>query len=103
MKIFKQGELIKAFEINDNFNELKNNINELQVLIEETKKTSFPIGGILAWATSINFPNFGTHWLDCDGKTFDTNKYPDLYSVLGANKLPDYRGLFLRRIWKSNE
>jgi len=48
MKIFKQGELIKAFEINDNFNELKNNINELQVLIEETKKTSFPIGGILA-------------------------------------------------------
>lgn len=35
-------------------------------------------------------------WLKCDGTIFDTNKFNLLYSVLGTNRVPDYRGLFLR-------
>lgn len=35
-------------------------------------------------------------WLLCDGSTFDETEYPQLYSVLGTNTVPDLRGEFLR-------
>lgn len=32
-------------------------------------------------------------WLLCDGSTYDTTKYSELYAILGTNKLPDLREL----------
>lgn len=32
-------------------------------------------------------------WLLCDGSTYDTTKYSELYAILGTNKLPDFREL----------
>lgn len=30
-------------------------------------------------------------WLECNGQSFDTSVYPDLYTYLGAANVPDYR------------
>ena len=56
-----------------------------------------PIGTIIPYYKNSN--PYG--WLICDGgdgsgsstgsQTFDTTKYPDLYTFLGTNKVPDYR------------
>lgn len=35
-------------------------------------------------------------YLECDGRTFDTEEYPELATYLGTDRLPDYRGVFLR-------
>lgn len=35
-------------------------------------------------------------YLECNGDAFDAKQYPLLASYLGTNRLPDYRGLFLR-------
>lgn len=35
-------------------------------------------------------------WLLCNGQTFDKDKYPDLYSLLGKNTVPLYAGYFLK-------
>ena len=70
--------------------------------IIKVRDSAFPIGGICAWPSLNNFPSFGVTWFECNGGTFNINEYPNLYSVLGSNKLPDYRGVFLRRIWKSD-
>ena len=37
-------------------------------------------------------------WLKCDGSTFDTTKYPNLYSLLGSNTVPDLNGYVLKGI-----
>lgn len=37
-------------------------------------------------------------WLVCDGSTFDTTKYPDLYTLLGSNTVPDLTDCVLRGI-----
>lgn len=37
-------------------------------------------------------------WLKCDGSAFDTTKYPDLYSLLGSNTVPDLNGYVLKGI-----
>lgn len=51
-----------------------------------------PIGAILTWAGSVPPQGF----LECNGQVFNTSQNPVLYSVLGRNVVPDYRGLFLR-------
>lgn len=51
-----------------------------------------PVGTILANFTT----NVPSGFLLCDGSTFSSSTYPDLYSVLGTTTLPDLRGYFLR-------
>lgn len=48
---------------------------------------SLPVGTITAFYGTVA-PN---GYLLCDGSTFDTAKYPELYTLLGTNVLPDFR------------
>ena len=51
-----------------------------------------PVGTIAPYAGS----SAPEGWLMCQGDEFDTDKYPDLYAVLGnSNTLPDLRNRFL--------
>ncbi|MDY5044992.1 phage tail protein [Phascolarctobacterium sp.] len=54
-----------------------------------------PIGTIITWPVSTA-PSEKGIWLECNGQSFDSSKYPKLYSVLGSNKVPNYQGMFLR-------
>ena len=54
-----------------------------------------PIGTVITWPVSTAPSEKGT-WLECNGQSFDSSKYPKLYSVLGSNKVPNYQGMFLR-------
>jgi len=36
-------------------------------------------------------PSAPIGWLELNGSAFDTSKYSSLYSLLGTNKLPDFR------------
>lgn len=57
-----------------------------------------PIGAVIAYyANSVP-----AGWLYCDGTTFNQVTYPELYSLLGGNVLPDLRGQFLRGTSDSN-
>jgi hypothetical protein len=62
-----------------------------------------PPGTIVAFAGPTNNIPYG--WLLCDGRDFQTNEFPELYSAIGKSwgsiapnwyKLPDLRGYFLR-------
>lgn len=33
----------------------------------------------------------GAEWLECDGSSYNTSTYPDLYALLGTSTLPDLR------------
>ena len=57
---------------------------------------SFPIGGIVAFPVGANPSRNSDNWLECNGQSFDTSKYPELYKILGSNKVPNYQGMFLR-------
>ena len=37
----------------------------------------------------------GAEWLECDGSSYNTSTYPDLYALLGTNTLPDLRSCVL--------
>lgn len=52
-----------------------------------------PIGSVTAWPFST-LPA-GGDWLECDGRTISAADYPEYVKQFG-NKLPDYRGVFLR-------
>ena len=52
-----------------------------------------PIGSVTAWPFST-LPS-GGDWLECDGRTISAIDYPEYVKQFG-NKLPDYRGVFLR-------
>ena len=51
-----------------------------------------PVGIPQPWPT--NQPPAG--WLECNGSTFDKNKFPKLAVVYPTGKLPDLRGVFIR-------
>ena len=53
---------------------------------------TLPVGCVQAYMGAVE----PAGWLICNGQTFDTAKYPDLYAVLNSNKVPDLRGEFLR-------
>ncbi len=61
-----------------------------------------PVGAIMHWPLSP--PSLGVEWLVCDGASYPTASYPNLFAYLGyayggagANfNVPDYRGQFLR-------
>ena len=81
IKIYRQGDTLPRFSF------------EVPI---SSQGSGVPIGSIVAWGVDSN-PNYdGGTYLECDGSTFDTNKYKRLYEVLGTNKLPNYQGMFLR-------
>ena len=49
-----------------------------------------PVGSLIAYAGSTA----PTGWLWCNGSTFNQADYPELYSVLGTNALPDMNHCF---------
>lgn len=53
--------------------------------------SSGPSGIIGEIKASLNINNISDDWLECNGSTFDTTKYPELYNLLGTNTLPDLR------------
>ena len=55
-----------------------------------------PVGGIIAWPRNSNPSTSSNIWLECNGQTFDTNRFKKLYKALGSNRVPDFRGMFLR-------
>lgn len=71
-----------------------------------------PVGAVVAWPHQISSNRLPEGWLLCDGATYPSGDYPQLYSALkesgflyevaqGAGerpvfKVPDYRGYFLR-------
>lgn len=52
----------------------------------EVAKTALPIGAVLAFPQAIKNPS---GFLKADGTTFNQSAFPDLYHVLGGNKLPN--------------
>ena len=50
------------------------------------KSASMPVGAVVAFPRSVANPE---GYLKADGSTFTQATYPDLYRVLGSNKLPD--------------
>ena len=58
---------------------------------QPSESSSVPVGSIVMWLT--NTPPDG--WLFCDGKSFDQDTYPQLYSILNnSNITPDLSGRF---------
>ena len=62
-----------------------------------------PVGSVITWPSS-NLPDRMTHgdYLECNGQSFDVNRYPKLYKALGSDKVPNYQGLFLRGYGSQN-
>ena len=49
------------------------------------------IGMVVAWTLSVNPSD---SYLECNGQSIDSTKYPKLYALM--KNVPDYRGVFLR-------
>ena len=81
IKIYRQGDTLPRFSF------------EVPI---SSQGSGVPIGSIVAWGTDTNPSYDGGTYLECDGSTFDRNKYKRLYEVLGTDKLPNYQGMFLR-------
>lgn len=60
--------------------------------IDDLEPRLVPIGAVIPWPGAA----VPKGWLECNGQVFNTSQNPKLYSVLGRNTVPDYRGLFLR-------
>ena len=57
---------------------------------------SVPVGTVIHWPFSGNPEGWSEgKWLECNGQSISSSKYPELYAVAGSN-VPDLRGLFLR-------
>ena len=52
-----------------------------------------PVGSVLAIVASPTTPPDG--WLYCNGGTYDTEQYAQLYAILQSSKVPDLRGYVL--------
>ena len=63
--------------------------------IEQQSSGGFPVGAIIPWPGSTA-PTVGGTWLLCNGGTFSSGTYSELYSVLGKTTLPSLDGRFLQ-------
>ena len=54
---------------------------------------NLPIGSIIAWPS--NTPPYSRSWLECNGQSFDTEKYKSLAKIFPDGILPDLRKKFL--------
>lgn len=68
---------------------------QVKDLLEGRSADTTPVGVI---ATFPNYDHIPLDYLICDGSAFDTSAYPDLYKVLGTNRVPDMRGMFQRML-----
>lgn len=57
-----------------------------------TGNAGFPVGAIVAFAGTTMPPGFQL----ADGSVFNVFAYPELFTYLGENRLPDLRNMFLR-------
>ena len=64
---------------------------EVNQKINEGSASATPIGTILMWPGS----NLPEGYLICNGATFDKDECPELYNILGSDKLPDLRDRFI--------
>lgn len=55
--------------------------------------TAQPAGGPVPVGTLIDWLGAAVPagWLKCDGSSYDTNTYPQLFALLGSGTLPDFR------------
>jgi len=68
--------------------------------IQENVDNAMPIGGIILWSFT-DPPN--PDWVECNGASYLTSLYPDLYDVIGTNfgggggsfTVPDMRQMFV--------
>ncbi|WP_207219569.1 phage tail protein, partial [Avibacterium paragallinarum] len=67
----------------------KNETVAYQSWVDGKIKSIIPVGAVVAFPIAVQNPQ---GFLRCDGSTFGTSTYPDLYRALGnSNKLPDLR------------
>ena len=52
---------------------------------------SLEVGMVIAWTLATNPSD---NYLECNGQSIDSTKYPKLYELM--HNVPDYRGMFLR-------
>ena len=52
---------------------------------------SLEVGMVIAWTLATNPSD---DYLECNGQSIDSTKYPKLYELM--HNVPDYRGMFLR-------
>lgn len=56
-----------------------------------------PVGMIVTWPASGNVTMPDAYkYIECDGRSFSTTIYPELYAVLKKNVVPNLNGYFLR-------
>jgi len=82
LSIYPQGTIL--FIENDGIYErTESSVNKLLQL----SGSNIPIGTIRVLTNTLSPKD----WLLCDGSQFQQNDYPNLYTLLGSNILPDYR------------
>ena len=59
-----------------------------KLIDEQAGGKGLPVGSVIGFPRSITSQE---GYLKADGSTFNQSAYPDLYRVLGSNKLPDMR------------
>lgn len=67
-------------------------INDVVINGKSVLNNYIPVGVPLAWPKMT--PPSG--WFECNGSTFDKNKFPKLADTYPSGKLPDLRGVFIR-------
>lgn len=66
---------------------VQENTHTLDAVISSPSAGMVPIGSLVMWAAAAA----PTGWLICDGSTYSSATYPQLYAVLGSTTLPDMR------------
>ncbi len=56
--------------------------------VKEAGYDLLPVGSIIMWPAN----SIPSNWLQCNGFSFTSGLYPELYAVLGTNVLPDLTG-----------
>ena len=95
----------QALSITDSTTSNKGNLSTYASLVKTTQVTTsgyqnamgIPVGTVIAWPASVamnSYDNF--KYLECNGQTFDRNKYPELYEVLKTDRVPNLNNQFLR-------
>ena len=56
---------------------------------------SLEVGMVIAWTIATNPSD---NYLECNGQSIDSTKYPKLYQLM--HNVPDYRGVFLRGLYE---
>ena len=84
VNIYRRGESVPRFSL-----------QAIKTSVEtEQSGSGVPIGTIIAWPSTIA-PAEGGIWLLCNGGSFSSGTYPQLYAVLGKSTLPNLDTRFL--------